>query len=809
MHSTHATRCAMLSAALACSLSSMAHADDITLSRVSTAAITPGSTVLLDIEAARPLAQAWIAFDAADFIEPTLSSGLMAQALVDETGSAQLLLRIPLDTPPGFEFHARAFVAEDGGHTTSNQLTLGIVPTPSAAALFNGSALLTGNLPLSVAVGDLNGDSWNDIVSAFTSPAGIHVFLNDQTGGYGPATLLPGRAAMMVTLGDVNDDGVLDVVNTALTGDVVVQLGKGDGTFGPTVSTEGMGFHDVALSDMDGDGHVDVVTANAYDGGVVVAHGRGDGSFGTPMFFEAGGGCQEVDLGDLNGDGRVDIVAANVLSNSISVLLGSVEGMYAPAVHYLMLGATDITITEVSGDDIPDLAVTSTTLNGIMTWNGVGDGTFEEGVLHNAGQKTNKIESYDLDDDGKQELIATSELSGETLVFKSTSDGLFKPLTYGVGSKPRALAVADMGDDAIADIVVSNSWSHTISILVGEGDATFSVPDSVAFEPSTLGGFAYGDINDDGRPDLAISMYQGIMILLGSPGEALFKLHNTIYELDTVIALKLADVDGDGVDDLVTTYYLASVVRVRLGVGDGTFGEPTTSTTAAYPTDLAVGDFNDDGAFDVVTVHANDVSVLLSLGNGTLGPPTLHSVGFVPTDVVIFDADGDGLLDIATVNWIPKTITFLYGFGDGSFAPKVKLKVGSFMLRIASGDMNGDGHTDLVIAQTAPNAVLILLGDGAGTYGDVQSYPASVTPDKLVVCDLNGDGTLDIATASNVGTPTVLLGLGGREFSPQAHFDGGLECRFLAAIDVTEDGKLDLVVSNGYYGKITVLANQQ
>src|SRR5437899_3381868 len=96
-----------------------------------------------------------------------------------------------------------------------------------------------------------------------------------------------------------------------------------------------------------------------------------------------------------------------------------------------------------------------------------------------------------------------------------------------VGTNPRSVAVGDVNGDGRLDLAVTNASSYdvpgTVSVLLGNGDGTFQSALSFA-AGGDAGSVAVGDINGDGRHDLAVAN-------VGAPGLLALRLggpHGTL-----------------------------------------------------------------------------------------------------------------------------------------------------------------------------------------------------------------------------------------------------------------------------------------
>ena len=308
---------------------------------------------------------------------------------------------------------------------------------------------------------------------------------------------------------------------------------------------------------------------------------------------------------------------------------------------------------------------------------------------------------------------------------------------------------------------------------------------------------ALGDVNGDGKTDLAVADYgsNSVSVLLGN-GKGTFQAQQTFATGSKPYPVVVGDVNGDGVPDLVVANLTNNTVSVLLGNGNGTFQAQQTFATGAHPQSVALGDVNGDGKPDLVVVNTDSdtVSVLLGNGNGTFQAQQIFATGSIPYSVELGDLNGDGIPDLAVANSHSNTVSVLLGNGNGTFQAQQAFATGSNPASVALGDVNGDGKPDLVVANRNSNTVSVLLGNGNGTFQAAQNFATDSGPLSVALGDLTGDGKLDIVVAnSGSNTVSVLLGNGNGTFQAQQIFATGSIPLSVAVGDVNGDGKLALV----------------
>ena len=288
--------------------------------------------------------------------------------------------------------------------------------------------------------------------------------------------------------------------------------------------------------------------------------------------------------------------------------------------------------------------------------------------------------------------------------------GIQLPVPFPTGNGAQFIASGDFNGDGFPDLAVSNGADSTVSVLLGNGDGTFTAPQAF---PAGIGSFTAG--------------------------------------------ITVGDFNGDGLLDIAVVDALNNNVDVLLGNGDGTFQPPQmylAVPNGCCPLVIAVGDFNGDGAADLVvtsTFNFGTVVVLLNNGNGAFAAQQPSSTGIGPEALVVGDFNHDGFLDVAVANLMSNSVSVLLGNGDGSFQPQQQYNVGMVPDGITAGDFDGNGSLDLAVSNSGDKTVSVLLGNGNGTFQTQQTYPVGGGPNS------DSRWRTSTATASQIWSYPILL----------------------------------------------------
>ncbi len=329
---------------------------------------------------------------------------------------------------------------------------------------------------------------------------------------------------------------------------------------------------------------------------------------------------------------------------------------------------------------------------------------------------------------------------------------------------------------------------------------------------SLLFDIGVADLDGDGDQDLAIVSDSGLFVSLGDGAGGFGKVAE--YNAgEGSSSLALGDFNGDGAPDVITT---GSNVAVLLNNGEGGFSAPSFLTAGTQPIRAVTGDFNQDGKLDLAVANfgSSDVSVFLGDGGGGFGGAINFATGSAPNGLVTADFDGDGALDLAVGEYAAMDLRILKGNGDGQFSDGPVYPLGGNAGTVVASDFNGDGKPDLAanVFNISPNDhVATFLGNGDGSFaaGGVILAPVFRT---LIASDLNGDGNIDLAVtvSSEMEAIEIATGDGTGNFGPlqQTLFPRGRGNAFgMAAGDLDGFGGLDLVTANYGPHDATVFLN--
>ncbi len=275
------------------------------------------------------------------------------------------------------------------------------------------------------------------------------------------------------------------------------------------------------------------------------------------------------------------------------------------------------------------------------------------------------------------------------------------------------------------DIAVVNLQNNTVSVLINTGSGKFAPKIDYNAGPGPKR-ISIGDMNGDGKLDLAIANDQ-----------------NTI--------------------------------SVLINAGSGVFSTKVDYNVGLYPSDISIKDLNGDNWPDIVVANLGDmtISVLTNTGSGVFDTQKVYSAYSIPDELAVADMDGDGKPDIMTVSRENRKLILLKNIGNGLFQYQTYYSVfSSTPSHFAIGDINVDGRQDVIFpylndnVEEAPglNIVYSMTNMGGGSFVTApyraSPFNANETPVtevfNMAIGDVNSDGRQDIvATQSSFGGTNI------------------------------------------------------
>ena len=467
-------------------------------------------------------------------------------------------------------------------------------------------------------------------------------------------------------------------------------------------------------------------------------------------------------------------------------------------------------IADFNNDGKNDIAEAIMARDGANILLGDGKGGFSDPLLTSLGPGGSPywIAAADFNRDGKIDLAALvfTNSGSELRVLLGKGDGTFD-VGPDLGSTADRLRAGDLNEDGKPDLAVLDGHNDRIQIYLGKGDGSFRKPTAYFFAGDDL---QLGDVNGDGHLDIAWSFGRPLVRLGNGDGTFGDFIDNPDPNHRLAgINFTLADFDEDGTLDIAMDTGSPGKVQVGLGTGDGHFTPFAQYEDVAYQTwGIAAADFTGDGHLDIVTsgdpyFATNDLFTLLpGRGNGRFGTSTKWVGGGSGFEVGLLD--GDDLPDVVTDDGIAHRVFPTLNAGGGFFRTPQAYFAGGPGTIVLDGDVTGDGRPDVIIPYNGTIGVQANAG-GKGFKAPIAS-PGADTILSLALADFDGDGRLDAAAGSFPNTNVyVFRGQGNGHFdAPQGYGNGsGAAVLGVAAGDVDGDGKPD-VVSNTF-DKLSVL----
>ncbi|CAF3154083.1 unnamed protein product [Rotaria sp. Silwood2] len=538
---------------------------------------------------------------------------------------------------------------------------------------------------------------------------------------------------------------------------------------------------------------------------------------------------RSVAVGDFNNDDRIDIVVANSGTHTIGIFILYDNGTFSDQKTYSTGSRSSpytVIVNDFNNDNYLDIAVANYGTNNIGIFLGYGNGTFSsQNVFSTGSSRPLFITTGDFNHDNRSDIVVANYGTNSIGIFLGHGNGSFqveKTFFTAYDSLPYSLAVKDFNNDSHLDIAIANYGTHNIGILLGYGNESFESQKTYTTGPhSNPSSIAIGDFNNDNHLDIVVanSGTGNLGVLLGF-GNGTFIAQQT-YFINTNSYpqyIVVGDFNKDKQLDVAIVDPENDQIHIILGSDNGTFTTLTTyeGISKSRPFSIAIADFNKDNQSDIVVANYGSNEVLVM--SGYFSEPSAKQTNYLiqrhttTTSLVIADFNNDNYLDIVTNGFSSDDLVLLAGYRNETFVREKTFSTGyqSFAQQFCTSDLNNDNRMDIVSANMGSDNVGIILADTNQIFANVTIYSTGIgsSPLWVAVGDVNNDKKLDIISA-NAGTNSVgvLLGRGDGTFAIAVTYSTGVGTypRSVAVGYVNNDDYLDIVTANLYSSSVSIL----
>ncbi|QDV07680.1 FG-GAP repeat protein [Planctomycetes bacterium Poly30] len=635
---------------------------------------------------------------------------------------------------------------------------------------------------LAVDAADLDGDGLPEIVVAGFD-GGHLVYLDGTTSGPGTTLnqLIAGApGGPIVAAEDFDGDGFVDLFvriepgGTATPGTQIL-FGNGALPFTQAASVP-LSFQaqSVIVRDLDLDGDLDLVANGGNGAATGTLENLGSRAFGPLRWFTGNilGGAHQ--LVDLDGDGLLDILSPlsatgyresrnlGGMNFGVPIQVNSFRTAASVAFDFTGDGIVDVVGHEsFEPDDRQLLRVFEGRVPAAGPY-----GMVERGIVGEAFADTS-LQPIEANSDGAADLLVTHREDGRVAWKPALGNGNYGPEQdlVSVGANGPAPVAGDFNGDGRDDVVFYSPTASALRARYGDGAGGFGPEATLlpTFLPPTE--LLAADLDADGRLDLVWSVMSGTFTSLfysfGTPQGGQSVLQQVPGSLAASQGVRAADVNGDGLMDLVLTYdRRIAIAELRPFGASFTYLPPFDVVTLSRPFESAAvpGDIDGDGRQDLV--YADDAHEQgWSRGLGSLG--FAPAATLVPEKVAgpadVRDVDGDGDLDLVTTRLIgsndrPLLPSWSENLGGAQFTPffdavedPLEVRAQDFTLL----DSDGDGDLDLIVQVETPfssgyRSLYVSLNETIGALGSQVCSP--VIPNSSgAIGLLEVEGSTDLA----------------------------------------------------------------
>jgi hypothetical protein len=338
---------------------------------------------------------------------------------------------------------------------------------------------------------------------------------------------------------------------------------------------------------------------------------------------------------------------------------------------------------------------------------------------------------------------------------------VFAPFqAYAVGSWPEAVGIGDMTGDGRNDVLMTTSPYNDpendakLFLFVQHSDGSLGAPVRFPTAGGNDMGLDVGDLNGDGRPDVAVASARGVQVYLQRPRGERGSIPVPLPGSEGARQVKIADFNGDGRADLAVLGHLD--LSVLLNTGDGFVATVLAELPGRSGGSIDVGDFDGDGRSELVSLAASLINgpqewfeMYSQTSPGTFKVRRIGAWRDGLDGVELADVTGDGRTDLIASDFSGQQVVVFAQRADGELAQGRGYATGFHVQTAQAADLNADDRTDVAVLGDGPVTVFTQRADGTLGAGLPNPGPTQSWPNRqgLALGDVSGDGLVDVVYA--------------------------------------------------------------
>lgn len=673
---------------------------------------------------------------------------------------------------------------------------------------------------------DMDADGDQDVISYLEAEERLVWFENlDGAGTFNRIQhLITDEGVYGVALAeDLNNDGNIDIIIRSKSSYKFLWLENSGSKVGNwdnrhvIDANQNSGISSASAYDLDGDGDLDLISRGSAQRFGIYENTDGIGTFVNIPGFVHGANPGASGIIDIDGDNNLDIVIVYDETNEIgwfNNIDGSNNFGNFSLIEASIPGASGMAIADINGDNLDDIVTRSTTSKKILWLENIGNGDFNSpklildyeipdlkfqlsdmdsngtidivyssyldgdiGWLVNMGsgvfnepqndfshdlKKPTFFDIADFNGDGKNDILATSEVEGRTAWFD-----LYEPSfnnNYPVYSDifgSSSVQAVDMDNDGDADIISINYaedklfWRDNTD---GSGNE-FSFNNIAEIEG--LSSISAADLNGNQRKDILYTSLTKDYVRYRTNFNSLkfSSVRNVTTDLNGATAAKAKDLDGDGDNDVVAVGYYSNNVYWYENDGNGFFNDKH-ELIASFPggNEVYIDDLNNDNRPDIILASPITHSIIWfeNSGNGFAAAKIITDQVTDITSLYVKDLDGDGLKDIVFGALGKVSLGWLKNINQAtSFSEINNIAYKTFVRDVTIGDVDGDSDYDVVVSSLRSNALIWYENiDGSGNNFRIRNLGGAQETTSVVPVDIDNDLDIDFVSGALYSTST-------------------------------------------------------